>query len=109
MVESVRRTYESYLPWLDQPSVLSIRFEDAVGDRDTTLDRMLDYLESRGLPTKLTRAACKETLNRSMSPDRSPTFRKGASGGWREHFSDRNVTEFRTKTGELLSILGYEW
>ena len=109
MVESVRRTYESYLPWLDQPSVLSIRFEDAMGDRDTTLDRMLDYLENRGLPIKPTRTACKEALNRSMSPDRSPTFRKGASGGWREHFSDRNVNEFRAKTGELLSILGYEW
>jgi hypothetical protein len=109
MVESVRQTYESYLPWLHQPAVLAIRFEDTVSKREATLDSMLDYLELNGLPISLTRQTAKEIINRTMSPDRSPTFRKGGSGGWREHFSDRNSEEFRAKTGDLLDLLGYAW
>lgn len=107
MVESIRGTYESYLGWLERPDVMALRFEDAIGRREVTLDAMLDFLESRGLPLRCGRGQAKAILNRSMAPERSPTFRQGASGGWTEHFTPANMDELRDIAGDLLERLGY--
>jgi Sulfotransferase domain len=107
MVENIRETYESYLGWLDRDDVLALRFEDAIDHREAALEAMLTYLEARGLPLRVDRQRAKAILNQSMAPERSPTFRQGTSGGWRDHFSPANQEELSRVAGDLMQRLGY--
>jgi hypothetical protein len=77
-------------------------------DRQAVLERLLDYLERRGLALKLPRPDAVATLEAAVSPRRSGTFRKGQPGNWREHFTEANKALFKEKTGDLLIRLGYE-
>jgi hypothetical protein len=104
----VRRRYEGYLGWLDQPEVLSLRFEDLILDRRATLERLLGYLEQRGLALKAPRSQAATTLQAAIAPRKSGTFRKGRPGDWREHFTEANKALFKEKAGDLLIRLGYE-
>jgi hypothetical protein len=47
-------------------------------------------------------------LTRAMDPKKSPTFRKGKSGDWKQHFSEDNKRLFKVKAGDVLIRLGYE-
>lgn len=108
MLQDIRTTYESYLKWLDLPSVVAIRFEDLIYQRDQTLAKMLTILETYGLRIRVDRQEALKILNKEMSPERSPTFRSGTSGGWRQHFSENNIELFKELSGDLLRKLGYE-
>ncbi len=100
--------YERYAGWLDRPQVCALRFEDLVSNRAGELERMLGHLEASGFELAVPRAQALETLAAQMDPRKSETFRKGKSGGWREHFTPRNKAEFKERAGELLVRLGYE-
>ena len=104
----VREKYESYLGWLQEPNVLSLRFEDLILDRQTALGSILNYLETRGFTPKTTREAAISVLEQAIIPKKSGTFRKGKPGNWQEHFTEKNISLFKEKTGDLLQILGYE-
>ncbi len=104
----VRKRYDGYLGWLDQPEVLSLRFEDLILDRKTTLNRLLDYLVERGFEPTISRSQFDEALNRSIAPRKSGTYRKGKPGNWQEHFSEINKELFKAEAGDLLITLGYE-
>lgn len=105
---SVKQRYDSYLGWLEQPAVLSLKFEDLILDRETALNRLLDYLESRGAEISCSRSAAVEQLKKSIAPRKSGTFRKGQPGNWREHFTEANKVNFNQVAGNLLVHLGYE-
>ena len=104
----IRKKYDEYLCWLEQPQVLSIRFEDLILDRDGALNRLLDYLEEQGFAPEMSRPEAVRILKSSIAPHKSGTFRKGKPGNWREHFTAENVTLFKQATGDLLVRLGYE-
>ena len=105
---NIAENYARYLPWLDHPRALAIRFEDLVNKQDVTLMRMLQHVESSGYDIQMPRQQAIDTLVRALDPGRSPTFREGKSGGWREHFSPKNVASFKEVAGDLLQKLGYE-
>lgn len=107
MVEPVRKTYQSYWGWLEEPGVLPLRFEDLVNKRERTLAAMLDFLQAAGVPFSVGREEAYRVLNQAMAPEHSPTFRSGKSGEWRRHFSVDNIERFRRETGDLLEKLGY--
>ena len=105
---NVREQYERYLGWLDCPQVLCLRFEDLIQTPKASLSTILDLIESRGftLPT-----SCQQALTlvqQAIQPKKSPTFRKGKAGGWREHFTEDNKRLFKQVAGDLLITLGYE-
>lgn len=104
----IRRRYEGYLGWLEQPNVLSLRFEDLILDRPAALERLLDYLKLRGFNLRMPRASAIAVLEAAIAPKKSGTFRKGQPGNWREHFTDANKELFKEKAGDLLFALGYE-
>ena len=108
LLPSIVDNYARYLPWLEHPRVLAIRFEDLVNDQEATLRRMLQHVESSGYELNMPCQQVMESLVRALDPGRSPTFREGKSGGWREHFSPRNVASFKEIAGNLLQKLGYE-
>ena len=109
----IRARYEGYLGWLEQPEVLSLRFESLILQRQASLDCLLDYLERRGFALKVSRNQAVQTLEAAIIPKKSGTFRKGQPGNWREHFTAANKALFKEKTGDLLIRLGYvmngEW
>lgn len=102
--------FAPYLGWLDQPSVLKIHFEDLVNDRLHTLELILDHLLARIGTTSLhaSRASILSSLESSINPGRSPTFRSGKTGEWRKYFTDEHKRIFKDVAGDLLLKLGYE-
>jgi hypothetical protein len=102
--------FAPYLGWLDQPSVMKIHFEDLVNDRMRSLNLILDHLLVRiGTRTiRADRAQILGSLEASINPSRSPTFRSGKTGEWKKYFTDEHKKIFKDVAGELLVKLGYE-
>jgi hypothetical protein len=107
-LSDIRTRYAGYLGWLEQPAVLCLRFEDLILNRQDALERLLDYLESRGGSSQLPRPRCLQVLQDAVAPKRSGTFRKGKPGNWQEHFTPANKALFKERAGDLLLHLGYE-
>ncbi len=100
--------YQQYLGWLDQPAVLSMRFEELILDREQALRQILGYLKGNGFEPLKGEDDAVQVLANAIHPKRSGTFRKGQPGNWREHFTIENIEKFKTCTGDLLLKLGYE-
>jgi sulfotransferase 6B1 len=105
---SVKQRYASVFEWLEQPNVMCIRFEDLINNRNTTLDRMLDEVESTGYKIPTSREKALSVLVEAIQPRKSHTFRSGKAGGWREHFTEEHKKLFKDITGDLLVKLEYE-
>jgi hypothetical protein len=105
---NVQARFAPYLGWLDHTEVLVLHFEDFIQKREATLGRVLDHAVQRGFPLQATRPAAIQALAHSIDPGRSPTFRSGKVGGWRDRFSAENKQLFKQVAGQLLVRLGYE-
>lgn len=100
--------YKRYLPWLDQQSILAMRFEDLILDREIALKRILDYLSRYNFSPSVDKVTAINVLKKAIEPKRSGTFRKGKPGNWRDYFTDELIDLFKNETGDLLQRLGYE-
>jgi hypothetical protein len=105
---SVRERYAGVFKWLEQPSVMCVRFEDLMDDREATLNAMLDQIEKTGYKIPTAREKSVRILTEAIQPRKSHTFRSGKTGGWRKHFNDEHKTLFKEVAGDLLVRLGYE-
>jgi hypothetical protein len=99
--------FAPYLGWLDHKEVLSIHFEDLINDRTATLNRIADHFLARA-PLQTPRGLILESLEASINPSRSPTFRSGKTGEWKKHFTEEHKKIFKEVSGDLLVKLGYE-
>jgi|RhiMetdeSRZDD1v2_1073273.scaffolds.fasta_scaffold35501_3 sulfotransferase 6B1 len=99
--------FAPYLGWLDQPSVLKIHFEDLINDRAATLNRIIDHFLAR-VPLQAPRQLIFESLESSINPSRSPTFRSGKTSEWKKYFTKENKYRFKNVAGDLLVKLEYE-
>ncbi len=99
--------FAPYLDWLDQPEVMAIHFEDLILDRAAALTRIMDHLLARA-PLQTSRQLILNSLESSINPKKSPTFRSGKTGEWRKHFTDQHKKIFKDVAGDLLVRLGYE-
>ncbi len=97
-----------YRGWLDCQWVCRLRFEAFIEDRDAVLRKILHYLEARGFLTDWDEPRALRLLSGAIDPSRSPTFRQGRSGSWREHFTEEHRALFKEVAGDLLVELGYE-
>jgi hypothetical protein len=100
--------FEPYLKWLECPEVQILRFEDFLTQRRETLARVLEHAIQRGFQPMVEGEGAIQILADAIDPQRSPTFRSGKAGAWREQFSDENKRLFKEVAGELLIRLGYE-
>ncbi len=103
----IRARFEPFLGWL-RPEVCVLRFEDFIQHREITLGRILTHAEHHGFTLHISRNTALQILSDSINPQKSPTFRSGKVGGWREKFSEENMRFFKEVTGDLLEKLGYE-
>lgn len=99
--------FQPYSTWLDQPTVMPIRFEDLINDRAATLNRIVDHFLAR-VPLQAPRQLILDSLESSINPSRSPTFRSGKTGEWKKHFTTEHKKIFKDVAGDLLVKLGYE-
>jgi sulfotransferase 6B1 len=107
-LSSIALKYSRYMEWLHQPTVLSLRFEDLILEKEQSAAKILDHLAIHGFISRLSRSESVNALTGSIEPKRSGTFRKGQPGNWREHFTEANKANFKHQTGDLLQRLGYE-
>jgi hypothetical protein len=99
--------FTPYLGWLDQPSVMQIHFEDVVHDRTSTLDRILDHFLAR-IPLQTAHGLILDSLEESINPAKSPTYRSGKTGEWKKYFTEEHKEIFKDIAGDLLIRLSYE-
>ncbi|MFN8435177.1 MAG: sulfotransferase domain-containing protein [Anaerolineales bacterium] len=99
--------FEPYLGWLDKKEVLTIHFEDLIHHRESTLTSIMDHLLSR-VTLQAPRQLILNSLEASINPTKSPTFRSGKTGEWKKHFTEEHKTLFKEVAGDLLIKLGYE-
>lgn len=103
----IRARFEPYLGWLERPEVLALRFEDFITHREETLLRVVEHAQVRGLRLPLGVEATLRALNSAIDPRRSPTFRSGKIGKWREAFTPEIEALFNDVAGDLVERLGY--
>jgi hypothetical protein len=104
---NIAERFAPYLGWLDRPAVMKIHFEDLIQDRAATLNRIIDSFLAR-VTLQSSRASILESLESSINPKRSPTFRSGKTGEWRKHFTEEHKKIFKDVAGDLLIRLAYE-
>jgi sulfotransferase 6B1 len=100
--------FQPYIGWLQQAAVLSIRYEDSVQRPDDFIGAVFDHVTARGFRFGGGRGEALRVLADSVHPEKSPTFRKGMIGGWKDHFNQEHKALFKQFCGELLVDLGYE-
>lgn len=99
--------FTPYLGWLDQTSVMKMHFEDLVDDRTLTLNRIIDHFLAH-VPLQTPRELILDSLESSINPSKSPTFRSGKTGEWKKYFTEAHKKIFKAVAGDLLVRLGYE-
>jgi hypothetical protein len=99
--------FAPYLDWLNHPKVLTIHFEDLINDRAATLTRIMDHFLTR-VPLQTPRQLILDSLEASINPTKSPTFRSGKTGEWKKYFAEEHKKIFKDVAGDLLIRLGYE-
>jgi hypothetical protein len=105
---SVKQRYEGVFQWLEQKSVMCLRFEDLINNRDATLVSMLDEIEKTGYKIPTPREKALAILVDAIQPKKSHTFRSGKTGGWKQYFDEDHKKLFKDIAGDLLMKLGYE-
>lgn len=104
---NIAERFAPYVDWLNRAEVLTVHFEELIQDRAATLNRILDHFLAR-VPLHASRQLILDSLEASINPSKSPTFRSGKTGEWRKHFTDEHKRIFKEVAGGLLLKLGYE-
>lgn len=100
----------TFLPWLDQPDCLIVRFEDLVGEKgggSHARQRETIAAVARHLRSDLTDEDISSIAGRLFGSG-SRTFHKGQIGNWRKHFRPEHKMAFKTRYGSSLIRMGYE-
>lgn len=104
---NIAERFAPYLGWLNQPEVLTIHFEDLINDRVQNLTGIMNHFLAR-VPLRASRQLILDSLESSINPTKSPTFRSGKTGEWKKYFTDEHKRIFKDVAGDLLVKLGYE-
>lgn len=104
---NIAERFAPYLGWLERPEVLKIHFEDLIHARAATLTKITDHFLDR-VPLPTPRDLILDSLEASINPKKSPTFRSGRTGEWKKFFTDEHKKIFKDAAGDLLIRLGYE-
>jgi len=102
--------YRAFLPWLDDPECLLVRFEDLVGKsgggdaavQEATVRKVALHIGANLDPSQL------QHICSSLFFNKSRTFRKGQIGDWNSHFNEEHKRVFKEKAGDILIRMGYE-
>ena len=103
-------TLQRFKGWMDDPSVLTLKYEDLVGERGgstrsgqvSAYQKLFDHI---GLP--LDEKGFDE-LSQATGQTRTPTLRKGKIGGWKSQLDPELQELLKTHLSDSLSYMRYE-
>ncbi len=90
-----------------------LRYEDLIANEQQEFARIIKFCEIDVPEKKLSEIVENNSFNKRAGrkpgeEDVSSHYRKGVSGDWKNHFTDRIKAEFKMKFGQLLIDTGYE-
>jgi sulfotransferase 6B1 len=104
----IKEWYERFMKWSKDERALVTRFEDLNGENRTKeCERMINYLFP-AITSKSVVRSLAEGMKANVKPEKSLTFRKGKTGGWRDEFDEELINLTKNHAGQLLIDLGYE-
>jgi lipopolysaccharide transport system ATP-binding protein len=104
---------KSWLNVRKSGEALYLRYEDLIANEQEEFAKIVDYCRIDVSRSKLTGIVNENSFNKRSGrkpgqEDVSSHYRKGVSGDWKSHFTDRIKKEFKDKFGQLLIDTGYE-
>lgn len=94
-------------PWVDNPAVLTIRYEDIVGSKGGGSDvRRLEILEDIASALNIENPNIQKVSDELYGPGRH-TFRKGRVGGWDEEIPAMVLKRVNSELEDVLEKWGY--
>jgi hypothetical protein len=106
-IRPMREMLESFAPWTSADFVLTVKFEDLVGERGGgTTEAKYRALERICTHCGLSTDRLAEFAR--TPPKATPTLREGRSNTWRKHLSPEIVALFEAECGAATAALGYE-
>lgn len=97
--------FERYLPWITSKSVCSVRYEDLIHHRESTIRKIFSWAENFD-DVETSDALVSQAM--SFRPSASHTFRKGMVSAWKDEFTPAAATAIKSVAGGVLVELGYE-
>jgi len=114
-VASESRSWANYVSsWLEQPGVLTIRYESFLADPAGELGALVKALTGATLDEDVLLGVVGQFTRERFSASLASTFkhntfvRKGVRGDWVNHFNEMDELAFEAGAGHALRRLGYE-
>ena len=105
-IRPMRTDLASFARWIERPGVLTVRFEDLVGERGGGSERAKRAaLEAIAHHCGLDPSGLAEQA--ASGAGATPTLRKGQIGGWRSELPGEVVDAVDRECGDLLAAMGY--
>ncbi len=98
-----------FMPWLDEPNCLTVRFEDLIGKSGGgSASRQLETLKAitHHLGIDVSEEQLTYIANHAFYRG-ARTFRKGQINDWRNHFTEAHKRAFKETAGDILIKWGY--
>lgn len=107
---SIGDVFDRYLPWLDDPQTVVVRFEDLIGPQGggsqerqhDAVRRVASHLDRSLAPAQIADVAGKVYSRKSY------TYRSGAINGWQDVFTPRHREACAAVASDVLQRLGYD-
>jgi len=107
---SIADRFLPFVNWMEKNEVLTLRYEEFLRDRRTTLRKVIDHALQRGFVLSANTSMDQAVifLEQAINPQRSPTFRQGKARVWKDAFTPESTALFKDIASDLLIRLGYE-
>jgi sulfotransferase 6B1 len=109
LMEPIGERLDAYLGWFSAPATTVVRFENLVGPQGGGSEsRQLSEIAAvtKHVGRQVDDAGLR-AIAQGVWSSRSSTFRKGAIGDWRDHFTADHVELFKRTAGGALARYGY--
>ena len=116
MQNELSRSANIQQSWIDQirrKNILMIKYEDLIARQSEEFFKIIQHCKLEVNPSKLSRIVEQNSFEAKTgrTPGDEDVFshlRKGISGDWSNHFTDRIKDEFKEQFGQILIETGYE-
>lgn len=104
----IGKRLEPYLGWMDSEAILVLKYENLINQQLKAVRSILDHVIMHGFIPRVNVIEATEVLLAEIDPMRSPTFRKGGSGAWKDQVDAATKNLIKDTAGHALIQLGYE-